>query len=898
MVEERKALRPSELASQGALARQRQVHDLYTLLDLPVHWRGRRPQEIAERFIEVLIQLLRLDLAFVRLHEAEEVIEQCFPSDLAGETLLSMCQGPLGAPPALFELPRPDSVGRMRVRVVKVSPLGEQGIIIVGSWRQDFPTAHEFQILQTATNQALLAMQSSREACAQQRLVEERSRLERMNLALSRLHAVSDGLSRAHTCTQVAQVILSEGLAAVDAQAGSVFLADDTQSELRWLPGARPLDVSLRSPPRIPVSSDLPLAEAFRARSGRYVTLAESDSPERYGLPGAGTAAVAVVPLVVDDHCLGVLSLGFTEPRAFAEDERAFIQAIAQQMSQACDRARLLEAEQRARLEAEARQQRADFLSEASAILGCSLEFKEALTQIGHLVVPRFADWFVIQVSARLSSASEEPQTLIVHRDASQTERVRDLARSLLTLPGESQPCITSHSVIAPIAARGRALGVIIFGAEEPGRYGAETLTMVEELGFRAGVAFETVQLYEAAREADRRKDEFLAMLGHELRNPLSPILTALQLMRAKAPGSFERERTIIERQIDHMVRLVDDLLDVSRITRGKIQLKRGLIDTMSVLTKAVEMTAPLLEQRSHHLELEPPPEPLLVEGDGARLAQVMANLLNNAAKYTDPGGRIHVSVAREGEQVVLRVRDSGTGISPEVLPRVFDMFVQDGRAIDRAQGGLGLGLAIVRSLVELHGGAVSAHSEGIGRGSEFVVRLPLARTRSQSAGAESELGPEQPAAGSSIQPLRVLVVDDNRDAAEMLAEALGMDGFVTRTAWDGPAGLQAALAFRPDVALLDIGLPVMDGYELAGKLRAQATLRDLKLIALTGYGQESDRQRAFQAGFDLHVVKPVDLPFLLDAIHSLTRARGSHSSAPMGSAAPAPCPAQPPSGP
>jgi signal transduction histidine kinase/ActR/RegA family two-component response regulator len=568
-----------------------------------------------------------------------------------------------------------------------------------------------------------------------------------------------------------------------------------------------------------------------------------------------------------------MLSLGFAEPRAFAEDERALIQAIAQQTAQACDRARLLEIEQRARREAEARQQRADFLSEASATLGSTHDFPEALTRLAHLVVPRFADWVMLQVSARVSSSLEETRTVVVHRDASRTAEAREYGRGLLATRGEPRACITNNSVIAPISARGQVLGVIIFGTEESGCYEAETLTMVEELGLRAGVALENSLLFHAAREADRRKDEFLAMLGHELRNPLSPILTALEIMRNKAPRAVERERTIIERQVDHMVRLVDDLLDVSRITRGKIQLKRGLIDALGVVTKAVEMTAPLFEQRSQHLELDLPRGPLLVEGDGARLAQVVANLLNNAAKYTEPRGTIHVRLEREGEQGVLRVRDSGTGISPEVLPRVFEMFVQDGRAIDRSQGGLGLGLAIVRSLVELHGGTVSAHSEGPGSGSEFVVRLPLAKTRSQDAAPMSGPSATWLSEERGLASPRVLLVDDNRDAAEMLAEALGMAGFTTRTASDGPSGLEAALAFRPEVALLDIGLPVMDGYELAERLRAQTPLGDLKLIALTGYGQESDRQRAHRAGFDLHMVKPVDFAQLLGAIRRLTGA-------------------------
>ncbi|WP_224366727.1 hybrid sensor histidine kinase/response regulator [Hyalangium versicolor] len=872
-------LRLSELAEQGALALRRQIHDLFALLDLPAHWRDREPREIAESFIEVIVQLLRLDVALIRIHDPEGAIEQHFPSELDGAALLSAVQGSPGSPPTLFRLPRPNTVGRSEARVVSASPLGEQGVVIVGSWRQNFPTAHELQLLETATNQAALAMQSSREARAQRCLVEERGRLERMNLTLARLHKLSDGLSRTHTSQQVADVILSQGMAAVGAQAGSVFLLDETHSELRSVPGTKPDDSSPQAPRRIPVKAQVPLAEFFRNKHAHILVLPEGASPECYGLPPTGSKMAALVPLVVDDQGLGILSLGFTEVRTISEDEHAFIQAIAQQTAQACDRARLLEAEHRARLEAEARQQRADFLSEASAILGASLDFEEALSWIARLVVPRFADWVLLQVAASPSSGTEEPRTVVVHRDDSRTHRAREYGRSLLAAGGELRPRLTNHSVLAPIAGRGCPLGVVIFGTEQPGVYGAETLAMVEEFGFRAGVALEHARLFAAAREADRRKDEFLAMLGHELRNPLSPILTALQLMRQKEPEAMPRERTIIERQVDHMVRLVDDLLDVSRITRGKIQLKRGLVDTLGIVTKAVEMTAPLLEQHAHHLELDLPEAPLFVEGDEARLAQVVANLLNNAAKYTEPGGWIHVSVMNEGEQAVLRVRDSGTGISPEMLPRVFEMFVQDGRAIDRSQGGLGLGLAIVRSMVELHGGTVSAHSEGTGRGSEFMVRLPLAKPYSTGSRAEPASALSHPPVFSTFPTLRILLVDDNRDAAEMLAEALRMMGFVTHTASDGPSGLEAALAFRPDVALLDIGLPVMDGYELAERLRAHADLPDLKLIALTGYGQESDRNRARQAGFDLHLVKPVNLEHLRRELRGLLEARDRHAS-------------------
>jgi signal transduction histidine kinase/ActR/RegA family two-component response regulator len=362
----------------------------------------------------------------------------------------------------------------------------------------------------------------------------------------------------------------------------------------------------------------------------------------------------------------------------------------------------------------------------------------------------------------------------------------------------------------------------------------------------------------EGAESANRTKDEFLAMLGHELRNPLAPILTALQLLRLRGVEGGDRERTIIERQVRHLVGLVDDLLDVSRITRGKVRLDPQPIELNAVVAKAIELASPLLEQHQHILETDVPRTGLGVMADATRLAQVVSNLLTNAAKYTLPGGRIRISSRSEGADVILSVQDSGIGIDAAMLPRVFDLFTQDHQAADRAQGGLGLGLAIVRSLVALHGGSVSARSDGLGCGSEFTVRLP----RIELAAAPIEdVARRQQRASVPSSGVRVLVVDDNEDAAETLADALAAAGHTTAVAPDGPAALRAALEFRPHVALLDIGLPVMDGFELARHFRSDGVHRArTRLVAVTGYGQEHDRQRSAAAGFDDHLVKPVDI--------------------------------------
>jgi signal transduction histidine kinase len=369
------------------------------------------------------------------------------------------------------------------------------------------------------------------------------------------------------------------------------------------------------------------------------------------------------------------------------------------------------------------------------------------------------------------------------------------------------------------------------------------------------------------AAQASRAKDEFLAMLGHELRNPLAPMRTALQLMRLR--GSESREQDVLERQVRHLSRLVDDLLDVSRITRGKIDLDRRPVELSEVVLRAMEIASPVLEHAHHEVVLQVPRQGLGVDVDIERMAQVVSNLLTNAAKYSDARSRIQVTGTLQGDRVSLSVRDEGSGIAPEMLSRVFEAFVQQPQTIDRARGGLGLGLAIVKSLVEQHDGRVSAHSLGIGQGSEFVVELPWDATVATPR-SDPRTAPPEPRV-STERKKRVLVVDDNEDAAEMLQHALASLGFEVQIAHDGPSALALSERFLPDVALLDIGLPVMDGFELAGHLRAllldSGRVPKLRLLAVTGYGQENDRARSAHAGFDEHLVKPIDLGRLARSI-------------------------------
>jgi PAS domain S-box-containing protein len=395
----------------------------------------------------------------------------------------------------------------------------------------------------------------------------------------------------------------------------------------------------------------------------------------------------------------------------------------------------------------------------------------------------------------------------------------------------------------------------------EPVRMVGATYDVTE----RRALLAEAAQARTQAEAASRAKDEFLAMLGHELRNPLAPIVTALQLMERRDGEHSLRERAVIQRQVTHMIRLVDDLLDIARISRGKFALVKERVDVIDVVENAVEESRAALKEQQLSVSLRVSERPVIVEGDRVRLAQIVGNLLANAAKFSPSGQTIAVRAVARPSEVAIEIEDQGAGIDPDLLPRIFDQFVQGPQELARRRGGLGLGLAIVSNLVSLHGGKVSARSEGLGRGSTFTVVLPRAAVAQAVAGSE-----RGPAAGKAPRAARVLVVDDNLDSAQMLAEFLIESGLQVRLAGDAPEALKTAREFAPDVAILDIGLPTMDGYQLAEELRRREHAA-LKLIAMTGYGRDSDRARARSAGFDDHFVKPVDPNAVVERIAALT---------------------------
>ncbi len=411
----------------------------------------------------------------------------------------------------------------------------------------------------------------------------------------------------------------------------------------------------------------------------------------------------------------------------------------------------------------------------------------------------------------------------------------------------------------------GKSLGVVQVADKLDGEFTLEDEAILVQLAAIAAVGIENALLYEQVREQDRRKDEFLATLAHELRNPLAPIRTGLTVLKlVKSPEDMNAAREMMERQVGHMVRLIDDLLDVSRITRGKVELKPERVDIRDVIDAALEVTRPIVEANHHELIIAPIDQALPIHADPTRIAQVISNLLNNAAKYTPRGGRIELTVVRDGASVEISVRDNGLGIAPEMLHKVFEMFTQVGRTIDQAQGGLGIGLALVTRLVEMHGGTVTAESEGHGKGS-----LPLAESP-----IKAEVAGQGDATPAAPTPRRILVVDDNVDGAKSLSLLLQLAGHTTSIAYSGPTALERAHSFAPEVVFLDIGLPGMNGYEVARRLRAELHGAALTLVALTGWGTDDDRKRAHEAGFDHHLTKPVDAALVHALLSDMSAAR------------------------
>src|SRR4051794_26470721 len=527
-----------------------------------------------------------------------------------------------------------------------------------------------------------------------------------------------------------------------------------------------------------------------------------------------------------------------------------------------------------------------NFLAAASTTLAALADRQSALQQAARLPVPFLADWCVVYVIDGQGAidyhahAHREVQKEVLLGEmlskfpldwSSNTATVQALRTGRPQLMDQlSEPLLSSFAqtdehremvrilgpravISVPLKIREKTIGVIgLVSCDRNRRYGQREVELAENLAERVAVAVENARLFHAVKEASRQKDEFLAMLAHELRNPLAAIKYAVAIGQMSPGEAPEETFEIINRQTQNLAHLIEDLLDVSRISRDKVKLRKEPVDIASIINGAVTTVRPLIEERQHELILEMPDEPVYILADPTRAEQIVINLLTNAAKYTKNGGRVTVRATTEADEAVIEVIDTGIGLPPELLPRVFDLFAQADRTLDRSEGGLGIGLTVAQKLAEMHGGVITADSDGLGKGSKFTVRLPISRL----APAVESLS-QRSVANSSQLPQKILVVDDNRDTAISCARLLKAMGHEVQTAYDGFAALEVARSFKPQTILLDIGLPGMNGYEVAKTLRNEGFESEV-IVAVSGYGQPEDRERSREAGFDDHLVKPV----------------------------------------
>jgi signal transduction histidine kinase/CheY-like chemotaxis protein/GAF domain-containing protein len=682
--------------------------------------------------------------------------------------------------------------------------------------------------------------------------LERASLFEREKKAHQRmasLQQITSALSSAATVEAVAILATRVGAESLGLTGAGLWATDD-RGDLCLLGGYGMSDESRSTFRRIPADSTLPAARI--AREGRALWCegeqdleAEDPSIAAALRRGGEFRAFGALPLVRGDRVLGVLAFSASRPRRFLPEERAFLSSVGEHCADAVARARLYDDARRT----------------------------ERLLQS---VLERLPVGVFVSRPPDSTLVLSNDAAARIWRTDSFPVRGEDRCKMLKGMFPDGRPVPRSESPIVR-ALRGEVvdgfeslierqdgtLGWVNISAtpvlRDDGTVEVAVATVVDVTAEKAARA--------AADEAGRAKDEFLAMLGHELRNPLAPIVTALHLMRLRGAGVLERERAVIERQVNHLMRLVDDLLDVSRATRGGLRLELAPVELWAIVADAIEAASPLVEERNQQLTVSVPRTGLVIDADRGRLVQVVTNLLNNAAKYTPPGGHITMSARVDGDRVGLEVADDGAGIAPDLLPRVFEAFTQGRQGLDRKQGGLGLGLAIARQLIVGHGGTIEARSAGSGRGTLIVVRMPRARAPSPRDTAP-QVTPSAPRNGA---PRRVLVVDDNPDAAKTLAEALAEAGHEVRTAGDGPSALQLVDTFVPNIAFLDVGLPAMDGFELAALLRSVPSLVHTPLVAITGYARDDDRQRALESGFSEHLAKPLALDRVLECIESLS---------------------------
>lgn len=545
------------------------------------------------------------------------------------------------------------------------------------------------------------------------------------------------------------------------------------------------------------------------------------------------------------------------------------------------------------------------FLANASASLAELVDDKDTLHKLANLAVPEFADWCAVDL---LQPDNTLNRVAVAHIDPAKVKMARELQTRFPPDPdaptgiwniirtGKSELfseitdelialTITNPEIVeilrelglrsymgVPLTVRGKVLGAITFIAAESGRrYSERELSIAEDLALRAAVAIDNGRLYQELREADRRKDTFLATLAHELRNPLAPMRHAVEIMELRDvdPAVLSDARATIYRQLVHMVRLVDDLLDISRISQDKLKLQKTEVEISTIIQQAYESAAPTISAQKQRVEIQLPTEPVLVDADRTRLVQVVSNLLNNASKFAEPDTNILVRAWKEGALAYVSVKDEGIGIAPDMFPQIFEMFAQADHTNLRQQSGLGIGLSLAKRLVELHGGEISVSSDGVGQGSEFTIRLPILGEALEESVTEAVNTPKE------LPKLKVLVVDDNHDAARMFKTMLAMCGHHTEIAGDGEEAVKSAQEFRPDLILMDLGLPIISGYEAAMQIRQSNWGKEMMLVAVSGWGQDEDRQKSKEAGFNAHLVKPVGFDALDKLLRELLESKG-----------------------
>ncbi|WP_255440218.1 hybrid sensor histidine kinase/response regulator [Caenimonas sedimenti] len=568
-------------------------------------------------------------------------------------------------------------------------------------------------------------------------------------------------------------------------------------------------------------------------------------------------------------------------PEVLRSKVRVFVELFRmnrQLQKQAVQREALARSEA-ARTAAEDAIHRADFLAEASQALSRSLNIDDTIAGVLDLCVPMLCERAILGIPDEAGGVrrlemhpaprSDDPEAFTPELRATADEVIRKKEFRLWRSNGRA-------AAILPLLAGDEIRGALAL-LGPAAHFDSTRIALMREFAGRASIAMENARLYSAVQEADRRKNEFLAMLAHELRNPLAPIRNAVYILASAEalPPKLAWARDVIGRQADHMSRLIDDLLDVSRIVQGKVAVKPERLQLSALIEGAVEASAPRVAARDQVLDVKLPEAPVLLEGDAVRLSQVLSNLINNASKFSPEASHIGLTADYEAGELRISVKDPGAGIAPEFLPHIFDLFAQADQSLDRSQGGLGIGLTLVKHLVELHGGHVRAESAGLGQGTEMILTLPA------WIGTEAAVTPLPPAAQAVAHTAsRILVVDDLAASAETLMTLLEMEGFKVRMAHEGADALKIAREFRPDVVLLDIGLPGMNGFEVARGLRAQEESRDALLIALTGYGEAESRTRSAEAGFDFHMVKPADVNLLLSMIADPRQARRAEAAA------------------